>query len=244
MFLFFVNIGLLHYCSVSNNPVSDGGAFPQTPPLPRTGSIIPLAKGSYWHYSYTDYDDSGSTIHSAQELNLEIPAVYGRIDTRLELLQTPVDTNAYDEFVYAYEWESSGQGYLLSYRDLNEHTPGVYIVGEYAKNNHHLYDTAVLWLSYPAKPGSSWSAAIIDSSSAIESKMELVAIDTTFYVPIAGELGSAVSFHKCYLYRQSDSNSVSYYYFNKDIGALGYLHYKNDKLKRSYILRSYYTPRT
>jgi hypothetical protein len=46
-------------------------------------------------------------------------------------------------------------------------------------------------------------------------------------------------YDSCYLYKQSSGDDTSYYYYNKNIGALGYQHYTGGKLRETYILKSF-----
>jgi hypothetical protein len=170
------------------------------------------------------------------ELNLEIPDVLGlREDSILEQIPESYHYNYENyegEFVYKYEWENTNRGYYLAYRDINI-IRGVYIIGEYYGESDSLYDSAKLWLAYPALAGESWTL----KSGSKETVMSVVSTNERFYYKdtLSGNI-SPVRFVDCYLYRQAGPDTTSYYYYNEKLGAVGYLAYAGRHLAKSYIL--------
>ena len=82
---------------------------PLNPPLPRTGSIVPLDRGNTWAYTCTVYDSAGDTVMSRAQLDLEISDVYGRTGNSLQLLEPWVYADTFEEYAYAYEWEQKNE---------------------------------------------------------------------------------------------------------------------------------------
>ncbi|MBD3344297.1 MAG: hypothetical protein GF401_04460 [Chitinivibrionales bacterium] len=230
-------------CSVETDMAMDS---PMHPPLPRTSSIIPLQAGNHWIYSYTDYDSTGKIQHSRWELDLAIPSVWGLNNkTVLETLTLQnVDDPAY-EYVYEYEWEAIDSGFYVVYRDINVTVRGLYITGEYnySTNRIQLYDTAHLWLAYPAHTGDTWTLHPEITSDSEEVTLEILSTSETFYCGNQHPLdASALSFYTCYLYKETTDSTTSYYYYNEKVGALGYLHYHNGVLRTSYMLQDFIEP--
>ena len=222
----------------------DGSGNLIDPPYPRKESIIPLAYGNSWAFSYSDYDSLGNKTSSQEELNLKIPAVYGLLgDTTLVKLTQYNSNDTFREYVYEYEWEESLEGYLISYRDVKVDTPGVYIRGIFDMDERTVFNQPVLWLVYPMRTVSTWRITDSTVTGGAPVTMEILSTDTLFYTAETSNSGmSAVPFYKCYLYRQTQGKSVSYYYYNDRIGSAGYLNFVNDVLRRSYILTRFVSP--
>jgi hypothetical protein len=230
--------GIIAGCALEA-PMDTGGS-PQDPPLPRTPSILPLQRGNRWVYSDTHYGATGNNIISREELNLEIPGVFGLSNGVLVELDPWGFRDTFPEYVYKYEWEQTDSGYLLSYRDLNVAARGVYIVGEYNRTAETLYASPILWLAYPADSGSTWEYLMPGSSDTIATRMEVLSTNAQFYFPDTTMPNlSAARFFKCCLYKQSKDNAVSYYYYHESVGALGYLRYVDGALRRTYILKAF-----
>mgnify|MGYP000732581533 CR=1 FL=1 len=214
---------------------------PQDPPLPRTPSILPLGRGYRWAYSYSDYDSTGAAVRSREELNLEIGNVYGVSGGRLTLLESSAYRDTFEYYAYEYEWENANEGFIVAYRDLHIDTPGLYILGEYNAGSRTLYSSPLLWLAYPSQPGASWTLAIPDSAGADTVTMTLVDTRAAFYAAETGlsDMAAVRFYERCCLYRQAAGSSESWYYYNDEVGCVGYLNYIDGKLRRSYILQSF-----
>jgi hypothetical protein len=218
---------------------SESEISPQDPPLPRVASILPLEKGNQWTYSDTRYNVAGDVLGSRDQLDLEIARVYGRSGMKLIKLEWAY-SDTFDEYVYAYEWEQTNRGHLVAYRDLDVAQKGVYIIGEYQNASARLYASARLWLAYPADVGTNYQVLLPDTADTVPFTMEIVSTDALFYCPLGGsEHVSAARFYDCYLYKQTKGNAVSYYYYNSEVGAVGYLRYEDGVLLRTYILTSF-----
>jgi hypothetical protein len=211
------------------------------PLYPRKESIIPLARGNSWIFSHSSYDSVGNQVSSQEELNLAITDVYGLVgDTTLVKLTQYNVNDTFREYVYEYEWEATNLGLLISYRDVKVDTPGIYIRGTFDINDRVVFDPPILWLIYPLKNISTWHITDSTVTGGPPVTMEILSTDTLFYTAeTVGSGMSAVPFYNCYLYRQTQEDSVSYYYYNNKIGSAGYLKYVNEVLRRSYILTQF-----
>jgi hypothetical protein len=226
-------------------PTSADGS-PQDAPYPRVESIIPLSKGNQWAFSFTAYDTNTNRIlhpYDRAELNLDIPDMYGYQNDTLITLTGQYYNNYgefnFEEYAYKYAWEGYNYGDLIAYRDQNVAISGVYIIGAYHRDRIIMYDTAQLWLAYPAQKGDKWQFWEYDTlgNKDYPVDMELVSYDASFYCPdTTFKQVFPLRFYKCYLYKQTIGNAVSYYYFNDEVGPIGYLRYLNGKLERSYML--------
>jgi hypothetical protein len=228
-------VALLYGCSYDG--VSSG--TPQTPPLPRTESILPLTVGHQWTYSSNRYDSAGTVSHEGT-LNLSLPGVYGvRATDSVVVRLNQNNYNEYSphfmEYLYEYEWEEYKSGYLLAYRDIDIDTPGLYIVGTYQNTRPQLYAKGILWLAYPAEKGFSWSFSYPGTTDTIN--MQVMETDTTWYHHnLVSAAPASLRFYHCYLYRESLGDSSSQYFYNEDVGALAWFRFYRDSLVRAYTL--------
>ena len=215
---------------------------PQNPPFPKTASILPLATGNQWLYSLTAYDSAGNKINPSRvELHLSIAGGYGlQNDTELVTLDWNNHNQKFPAYVYKYEWEQADAGALVVYRDLYPLAiRGLYVVGEYKDSLTKLYKTEQMWLAYPADSGKTWIFNLDtsgDTASAVA--MEILSTRARFFVPDANSM-AAGAFYDCYLYKETSGGSVSYYYYNPDIGCVGYLNYSGGRLRESYFLKQF-----
>jgi hypothetical protein len=237
----FIALVLGQGCSMNTMSVTGGGS-PQNPPFPRTNSVLPLAVNNQWIYSFTGYDSSGARISPNRiDLHLQITGGYGlKNDTQLIRLTWYNQGDAYSAYAYQFEWEQSRHGYLVVYRDLYPLAKrGLYIIGEYLDSTTKLYPMEKLWLAYPADSGKTWQLnldTLNDSTQTVT--LEVISTHAPFYFSNASS-GAALSFCECVLYRETALNSIAYYYYNENIGPIGYLQYVNGKLFQSYLLKSY-----
>lgn len=228
-------------CS-TNYMANTGGGSPQNPPFPKTNSVLPLAVNNQWIYSFTGYDSSGARISPNRlDLHLGITGGYGlKNDTQLVRLTWENQSDVYSDYAYQFEWENRKKGWLVVYRDLYPLAiRGLYIIGEYQDSTTKLYPMEKLWLAYPADSGKTWRLnldTLNDSSQTVT--LEVMSTHAPFYFSDANS-GAALGFCECVLYRETGINSVSYYYYNENIGPIGYLQYVNGKLFQSYLLKSY-----
>ncbi len=207
-------------------------------PYPKVPSIVPLAKGNHYFYEHTTYNSSGEIIKKG-ELSLKTDRVYGLKDDSALILLTQYNYNLkFIEYVFEYEWNNSSMGNLISYRDTNVDTLGIYFRGEYQGENRTLYKAPILWLKYPGKKGDTWQRKKSDSTIIF---CELVDTNATMYIPTNKNFNiSGLEFLSCYLYKEINGNITSYYYYNTGYGQVGFLEYIDDILNRTVFLKNYF----
>lgn len=212
---------------------------PLDPPIPRTGSIMPLDAGTRWRYHHALRDSQGTVVEWDSNLDAEISRVYG-VKSSGELVRHTWDTvdSSFNEYYSAFEWESTQRGWLLVYRDLDVTVPGVYVVGEYFHDSLTVYASPTLLLAYPAEPGYSWTTNI-DSAGMT---MTLLSTDTTAHCAVEGASTAPVSFLSCHLYRCEAASEVSYHFYHEDYGEIAAQHYRHGRLVKSYVLTEFFTP--
>jgi hypothetical protein len=210
-------------------------------PYPRTSSIIPLTAYSQWVYSHTAHDSAGSVT---ADLHCEIGRVYGlEYDTVLTPITEFNVEQKFTLYVYEHEWEDLASGILISYRDKNVDTTGIYIHGEYAGEKKTLYRKPILWLKYPAAVGDIWYRASPDSTDTLLPRYEVLDTNVVFSIPSQEEdLMSPVEFVHCHLYKSIKGDTVNYYHYTPQYGLVGFLEYINGILKRTCLLKSYRAP--
>lgn len=215
---------------------ADSGLSPQDPPLPSVPSILPLQIGNEWHFHDAIRDSSGD-VTQTRTLTLRIPFAYGlRPDSGLDRISW--ESNAYGPYIeywFAYEWDYSGKGYLVTSRADTSGAHGVYIVGMFDQLGPRAFGSAQLWLADPAVAASQWQYTVESDTV----RMALIARDTALDV-LGAIRGShvPVTLLDCALYRQTDTDGESYYYYHRDYGPLGYHRYSGGRLVRSYIATS------
>jgi hypothetical protein len=216
---------------------------PQDPIFPRTSSILPLEKNNKWVYSYTAYDSAGKKILPHRlDLHIGIPLQYGiQHDTGLVLLDKYNYQDTFQAYAYQYEMEDRGMGYLVVYRDLYPLSiRGLYIIGEYNDTSIRQYPHEQLWLAYPADSGKTWrfQSDPLNDTNAITT-MEIISTNARFYCPDNSSMTGLSVYDSCYLYKESSGDTVDYYYYNKNVGALGYQRSIGGTLRETYILKSF-----
>jgi len=208
--------------------IADAGGGPPHVLLPRTPSILPLGVGNQWRYSYTSYDSSGAAHPSTEDLNITISGVYGRLDDSMLVRLsddnfTPADSDTYQEFVYEYAQEGYNQGDLVTYRDAPGDVRGLYVVGSFTGASTALFDTARLWLAYAADPGASY---YYTADTATSARITVLSVRDTFFCPYGQTQGaSPMHMYECYLYEDVLADTSTYYYYNDEVGMVGYLQY-------------------
>ncbi|MBN2188014.1 MAG: hypothetical protein JW699_01065 [Chitinispirillaceae bacterium] len=230
-------------CSMQSlAPSSRDYGSPQNPPFPRTESILPLECGNAWVYSYTAYDSTGAMILPHRlDLNMDITAQYGLLDdTTLVRIYAYNQTN-YPDYAYQYEMEAQGIGYLVVYRSLYPLSArGLYIIGEYRGTAIQLYPHEEFWLAYPADSGKSWQFRPDPLGDSVRSTtMEIVSTHAECYMLEPNSMAGTSAVDSCYLYKETNSDTVAYYYYNQKYGAIAYQQYIRGTLRATYVLKSF-----
>lgn len=227
-------------CTALSAPASVG--TPQNPPFPVTPSILPLAIGNSWTYSFTAYDSLGNKITPSRiELALALPNGYGLVgDTQLVTLTWQNYGDTFAAYVYKYEWDNRDSGALVAHRgNYSLDKRGLYVVGWYRDNEPHLFSSEKLWLAYPADSGRTWQFNPDSAGDPVFAvTMEILSTHAAFFVADPQTM-TAGSFVECYLYKETGADYQSYYYYNPAIGCVGYLNYSSGKLRESYYLKQF-----
>jgi hypothetical protein len=213
---------------------------PQNPPFPATRSILPLSTGLTWNYSLTAYDSMGNKIVPNRiDLTLSLPGGFGlEDDTRLVELTWDNFQKQFPAYAYKYEWDNRDSGAIVVHRGAYElGKRGLYVIGWYRRTETRLFQKEKLWLAYPADSGKTWIFHPDSSDDGVPADtLEIVSTQAKFFVPDKKSI-TAGSFYECYLYKETNGPSVSYYYYHPDIGCVGYLRYWNGNLRESYYLK-------
>jgi hypothetical protein len=238
----------------AKSPIA-AGFSPQDPIFPRTSSILPLAKNNAWLYSYTAFDSLGRKINpSRMDYHISIDEQFGIVnDSTIEKLDRTNYNVEYSEYAYQYAHEDRRDSTcLVVYHDLYPlAVRGLYIIGERNNNVVQLYPAEQFWLAYPADSGKTWTFLTdplsIDTTSkgipinTLKDTMLVLSTNARFYALDGTTMSGLAAYDSCYLYKQSNGVNVSYYYYNKNAGCLGYQQYVNGTLRETYILKSFIT---
>lgn len=199
---------------------------------PYVESIIPLKTHSYNSLQWNRFDDSGKIILPESILKITIPKVFV-FDTDSTII--PFNYKVHDStntpYLFQYEYNNSDDGVFISYLTEDTLPHGIYEYGIYNGDSISLYSQAKLWLKYPGESGEKWFYPKNDS---INIEYEITNTNEPFSVPgyIYNDF-SPLTFLECYLYKQTENNTIQYYYYHENHGMVGYLRYENGILKRS-----------
>ena len=241
------SIGALVLCALLSGCMAEGdavtpstGGGPLDPPLPRTGSIMPLDAGTEWHYHHVVRDTLGEIVDRNPHLDAAIGRTYGVTLSGDVVRYTHENRDGiFTEYYSEFEWEAAGSGSLLSYRDthLNGSAPGVYLMGEFQGDSLTIYASPHLLLAYPADEGFSWTF----EQDSVNVTMTLVSTDTTIHLMVTDGVESLlpITFAPCSLYRRETPSETSYHFYHKDYGEVACQRYVQRRLVRSYILTSF-----
>jgi len=203
-------------------------------------SILPLQLGHNWNYEFFIYGSKGELLSSNSNLILSIDRAWEILDNgTLEPIGYDRKLSDTVEACFGYEWEHQEKGLIVTCfkRDT---IPGIYILGTYIADSISLFDKPRLWLAYPADQGFSYllnTDPASDSSKSV--KMEVISVKEPFYFPEEhNQNATGLSFMDCYLYKATSGDTISFYYYHKEYGALGYQQIYHNQLRKSYILRS------
>jgi hypothetical protein len=234
-------IGMLTLFSGCASPTATNDGLTD-PPYPRAKSVIPLSPGNRWTFLHTAFDTGGLTNPVQGDISLALSRVYGlQNDTLLVPIHPNIGTLKFTEYVFEHEWNELKEGLLISYRDKNIDTSGVYIRGLYAGENRTLYRKPLLWLAYPAKPHTQWTVKNASSSDTATSLFEIIDTCATLSIPETQHPNMVCTkFVTCYLYRETKGSVTNYLYFSRNIGSVAYISYHGGILRRSYLIKNYY----
>lgn len=214
------------------------------PPTPKTASILPLALGNYWEFSFTLHDSSGTPKQNFQNmtLRLDITHVYG-LTTDSQIVKLNKNTKvAIKDTLYCLAWDKKISGDIVCHKgDGPVETRGLYVYGTFEDTILNLIDTPYLWLMFPSDSGKSW---VIPNKDSLRETGGSVLVNSTnaqiYYIDNNSQYVSPIKFTNCYLYFYKTDQSESYYYYNPSIGPVCYMRYENGRKVKTYILKNHY----
>ncbi|MBF0430174.1 MAG: hypothetical protein HQK83_02760 [Fibrobacteria bacterium] len=173
-------------------------------PKPLGDWIIPLSYYPHYQFHHAEFGKGGKKL-------TPFPAM-------------PISITDRGNGLYGYEQDNLHEGLLLWFRTEPRDSSGIYITGRFKGTENFPGDT-VLWLpQFPEKIGN-WTFEPGRS-------MESLSYDTTYLTAplfpsndsgIVSQ-GNEVPFqtHEAILIKETNNDTISYYYFRKGIGLLGY----------------------
>jgi hypothetical protein len=193
--------GLIGGCGLQDAAGSGVDLFP----TPLGESIIPLEQETFSNFKYVEFDTAGGLV-MRQNLDLHV---------------IPKGTA-----LFGYAFEKATAGHLLTFSEGNGNrdSAGVYIVGTFHGDTLEHYPAPVLWLPQLPKPGVTWS---IEPGR----DMELISADTAFYTEILftgfeeetkAPIQDGFQKHHALMFRETYKDTLTYYYFRRGVGCLGF----------------------
>jgi hypothetical protein len=174
-------------------------------PKPLGEAIIPLDQEAFSNFKYVEFDTAGGLV-MRQDLDLHIIPKGGGL--------------------FGYAFENPRSGHLITFSDGkgNKDSAGVYILGTFRGDTSEYYPAPVLWLPQFPKPGVTWS---LEPGR----DMRLISADTAFYTEVlfrGGEeegkapIQDGFQKHRTLMFRESHKDTLTYYYFRRGVGCLGF----------------------
>jgi len=170
-------------------------------PNPEGEKMIPIFKNPWYRYRYSELESDGSVMENIEELQLNI--------------------YLFRQNEYKFEYDNSGEGHILIYKEDPPDSSGIYIIGTYKDTSVFLGDT-VLWLPQAPEKFDFWNFGSGKT-------MKLLSRDTSYLTEnlfnenLISNPGE-VSFekHSAYLFKETQSDTSTFYYLRKGVGILGF----------------------
>jgi hypothetical protein len=200
---------------------SDGSVIDLDPfPKPNGPLMIPLDTSFRAGFHYTELDREGRVVQRIPELSLYIIRQAG------------------DTFSYAFETPARGR--LIRYvESADRDSSGIWFVGTYRDGLRFPDSTPVRWLPQFPEAGKTW---ILGAGRT----MELVAPDAEYLTDVilrddtaAAPIVQGMQRHSAYRFKETAGDTVSYYFFRKGVGLLGYERSAGGKLIAAGSIRSF-----
>lgn len=163
----------------------------------------------------------------------------GRVVQRFPAFPLHVVRQASDTFGYAFD--NPARGYLIRYVETaNRDSSGIWIVGSFRDGMRFPDPSPVRWLPQFPDTGETWPVGpgrtmeLVDSAA--EYLTDVILIGDTAVAPIV----QGMQKHTAYRFKETAGDTVSYYFFRKGVGLLGYERSAGGKLLAAGSIRSFH----
>jgi hypothetical protein len=190
-------------------------------PRPNGPRMIPLDTSFRAGFHYTELDREGRVVQRIPELSLYI-------------IRQAADT-------FGYAFERPERGLLIRYLEsANRDSSGIWIVGSYRDGLRFTDSTPVRWLPQFPEVGKTWEVGAGRT-------MELIAPDAEYLTDVilrddtaAAPIVQGMQRHSAYRFKETAGDTISYYFFRKGVGLLGYERSAGGKLIAAGSIRSFH----
>lgn len=199
----------------------DGSSLDIDPfPRPHGPLMIPLDTSFRAGFHFTELDREGRVVQRIPELSLYVTRRTGT--------------------TFGYAFENPARGLLIRYLEsVNRDSSGIWIVGSYRDGQEFTDSTPVRWLPQFPEVGKTWEVG----AGRI---MELVAPDAEYLTDVilrddttAAPIVQGMQRHSAYRFKETAGDTISYYFFRKGVGLLGYERSAGGKLIAAGSIRSF-----
>jgi hypothetical protein len=193
-------------------------------PKPNGPKIIPLETDFRAVYRFTELNRDGQVLQRIPELALHVVR------------------QASDTFGYAFE--NPARGLLIRYVETaNRDSSGIWIVGSFRDGQRFPDSTPVRWLPQFPEKGTAWPVGagrtmeLVDPEA--EYLTEVILRDDTAAAPLV----QGMQRHTALRFKETAGDTVSYYFFRKGVGLLGFERSAGGKLIAAGSISSFYAIR-
>jgi len=212
-FILFSNCGDVSF----SKGATDTGNY-ITFPKPIGDWIIPLDQQPYFTFNYVEMDSNGHQMPPFPKLLLMI--------------------KEQSKGIYTYDFENNGDGLLLIFKDTPRDSSGIYIIGEFRNFTENIYGDTLLWLpQFPENKGV-WEFGT-------NRYMEYIKYDTSYSTSgilhtewLSMDNEASFQAHPSFLLKETYHDTLTYYYFRKGLGLLGFERIVNNKTRAVGTLKS------
>lgn len=189
-------------------------------PRPNGPKMIPLETDFRAVFHHTELDPEGRVVQRLPELDLYI-------------IRQASDT-------FSYAFEDPTRGLLIRHVEtVNRDSSGIWIVGTFRGALRFPDSTPVRWLPQFPTAGVTWNVGPGRTMELVEPEAEyltdVILVGDTAAAPIV----QGMQRHTAFRFKETAGDTVSYYFFRKGVGLLGYERSAGGKLIAAGSIRSF-----
>jgi hypothetical protein len=204
--------------------MDDSGTSVDPFPKPNGPKIIPLETDFRADYRYTELDRDGRIVQRIPELALHV-------------IRQVSDT-------FGYAFENPARGLLIRFVETaNRDSSGIWIVGSYRDGQRFPDSTPVRWLPQFPKTDTAWPVGAGRTMELADPEAEYLTDVILVYDTAAAPIVQGMQRHTALRFKETAGDTVSYYFFRKGVGLLGFERSVGGKLIAAGSIRAFFPVR-
>lgn len=190
-------------------------------PKPNGPKMIPLESDFRALFHFVEFDPQGRVFQRIPDLALHIARQVS------------------DTFGYAFE--NPNQGLLIRYLETaNRDSSGIWIVGTFKDGVRFADATPVRWLPQFPDSGATWPVGAGRTMELVDPAAEYLTDIILRGDTAAAPIVHGMQKHTAYRFKETAGDTVSYYFFRKGVGLLGFERSAAGKLVAAGSIRAFY----